>query len=98
MSASLTTRHLRLVANALHDRRDHPGVVRPIDTGDTEADGGRTDVAVADGLLHDAMEHLLDLELADRLEVRPRTACFGDQDAVVVGELAHRLGAAGVKA
>ena len=59
---------------------------------------GRDDVAVADGLLHHLMEDLLDLELADRLQVGAAAARFREDLAVLVRELADRLGAAGVDA
>ena len=44
-------------------------VSRPIDAGDTEADGVRRDVAVAERLVHHPMQDLLDLELAHDLQV-----------------------------
>ena len=71
-------------------------IVRPIDAGDAEADRDRAHVERADGLLHHVVEDLLDFELADRLEVRAAAARFGDHRAVLVGEEADGLGAAGV--
>ena len=88
--------HPRLVADAPHDPAHHARIVRPIDPGDAETDRGRTNVEVADGLFHDVMEDLLDLELADRLEIGAASPCFSEDFAVVVRELAHRLGAARV--
>ena len=43
-----------------------------------------------------SMENLLDLELTDRLEVGAGGPRFGDDGAVLVRQLADRLGAAGI--
>ena len=55
-----------------------------------------TIAAVADRLFHDVMENLLDLELADRLQVGAAAARFGEDATRVVRQLADRLGAAGI--
>ena len=68
-SASLTT-STRLVANPRMIAPRNGGVIRPIDAGRSRADRRRHDVAIADGLVHDGMEDLLDLELPHRLEIR----------------------------
>ena len=57
-------------------------IVRPIDAGDAEADRRGPDVAVADRFLHHVVEDLLDLELADRLQVRAAAARFADHSPV----------------
>ena len=88
--------HARLVADALHDPLDDRGIVRTVDPGDAQADGGRANVEAADRLLHHVVEHLLDFELADRLQVGAAAARLGDHRAVLVGQEADGLGAARV--
>jgi hypothetical protein len=44
------------------------------------------------------MQHLLESELASRVEIRARTASFRDDPAALVGEQTHRLRAAGIDA
>jgi hypothetical protein len=73
-------------------------IVRAIDAGNAEADGCRAHVTIADGVVHDLMEHLFDLELADGLQVGATAARFGQHLAVLVGELADCLGSTGVDA
>ena len=76
----------------------HARVVRPIDAGDAEADRGRAIVEIADRLLHHLVEDLLDLELADGLQVRAAAARLRQHLAALVGELTDRLGPARVDA
>ena len=92
-SASLTTSVARLVADPAHDAADGVGIRRPIDAGDTEADRGGRDIMVRHRGFHDAVQHFLDLELPDRLQVRSAAACFGDDVALIVREQTDGLGA-----
>ena len=85
-------------ADAPHDPRDDDRVFRTIDAGDAEADRRRHDAALADRLLHDVVQDLLDLQLAGRLQVGAARRALGDERAVFVRELAHRLRAARVDA
>jgi hypothetical protein len=50
----------------------------------------------ADRFGHDVVQHLLDLQLPGSLQVRPRAAGLGDERSILVGEVAHGLGAASV--
>jgi CubicO group peptidase (beta-lactamase class C family) len=83
---------------APHDAANGRGVRLPIDAGNAKANCGWLDVAVPDRLLHDAMQHLLDFELARGLEVGSATARFGDEVASLVGKETHRLRSARVDA
>ena len=56
------------------------------------------DRALAERFLHHLVEDLLDLELADRLEIGAAAPGLGDHLAAAVGQLADGLGAAGVDA
>ena len=80
------------------DREHDSRIVGPVDPGDAEADAGRPDVEIADRLLHDVVEDLLDLELARRLQVGAAAAGLGQDVAVLVGQLTDGLGASGVDA
>ena len=97
-SASLTTSVRRLEADAPHDAAHGLGVGLAIDAGDAEADRRRLHIALAERRVHHRVEHLLDLELAGRLQVRAAAARLGDDAAVLVREQADGLGPAGIDA
>ena len=59
----------RLETNPPHDALNRLCVARSIDTGNPQANRVRTDVAGIECLLHDLVQHFLDLELAGGLEV-----------------------------
>ena len=52
--------------------------------------------ARADRFGHHIVQHLLDLQFAGGLKIRPRSSGLGDERAVLVRQVAHRLGAARV--
>ena len=58
-----------LVADPPHDAAITVAIVRPIDARDAQTDRRRYDAAFANRLVHHVVEHLLDFELAGRLEV-----------------------------
>ena len=97
-------RHQRVVhhegpgheADPPEDAADDSHVVVAIDPRDAEADRGRHALAIADGGVHDVVQHLLDLQLAGGLQVRARASRLRHNVAIEIGEQAHRLGAAGV--
>ena len=80
------------MADPFHDRADDREVARPIDARDPEADRRRDDRPVPDRVLHHPVQHLLDFELARRLQVRAAAARLGDDVALLVGQQADRLG------
>ena len=67
------------------------GILRAIDPGDAETDGGRANVAVANRGIHHVMQDFLDLELAGRLQVGAAAARFADDPSLLIGEQAHRF-------
>ena len=87
-----------LESDPFHDPANGFCVLRPIDARDAQADGLGPDLAIADCRLHDVVENLLHLELADRLQVGAAAARFGEDDAAFVRQQAHGLGTAGVDA
>ena len=62
----------RLVSDAAHDAENDRRVLRTVDAGDAEADGRRDDALIRHGFFHHRVQNLLELELADRLEIGPR--------------------------
>src|SRR5262249_58315852 len=66
----------RFVADPPHDAPDNAGVVRTIDARDAETDGAGNRVAIRERLFHHLVQDLLDLQLADGLEVRAAAARF----------------------
>ena len=88
----------RLVADAAHHRSHRPHLVVAVHAGDAQAHRGRRDGAVADRRLHHLMEHLLDVELAGRVEVRAAAASFRENGSAIVSEQTHGLGAARIDA
>ena len=86
------------MSDPAHDPAHRRRVVGTIHAGDAQTNRRRDDPAIAEGLLHHAIEDLLDFELAQRLEVGAAATRFGQDPAVGVGQLTDRLGAAGVDA
>ena len=70
--------------------RSTPAIPRQIAAG--------TIAAIADRLVHHVVQHLLDLQLAGRLQVGAAGARLGDERAVLVRELTDRLRAARIDA
>jgi hypothetical protein len=92
--------HQRVAAESepAHDPTHHLVIVSPIDAGDADTGRCRHDRSVAAGLLDQAMQDLLDLQLAMRLQVGAAAAALADDGAARVGEIAHRLRASGIDA
>src|SRR5262249_11545001 len=81
----------RLVADPPHDAPDNAGVVRTIDARDAETDGAGNRGAIRERLFHHLVQDLLDLQLADGLEVRAAAARFREDLAAPVREQADGL-------
>ncbi len=88
--------HRRLEADAAHDAGDDGVVVRAVDAGDAEADGGRRRPLAGQDAVHHLVEHFLDFELAQRLQVRAGPAGRRTHPSVAVGQQADGLGSSSV--
>jgi len=83
--------HARLEADALHDAAHDGMIVRPVDTGNSEADGGRDQISIAERLLHHLVQDLLHLQLSNRLQVGTGATRRRDHRSLPVSEEADRL-------
>ncbi len=72
-------------------------IVGPVDAGDAEADRRRHDAAFADCLVHHVVQHLLDGELSDRLQIGAAGTRGRDHRPLRIREQAHGLGATGIE-
>ena len=87
-----------LETEATHDAPHCCSIRLPVDACNAEADGGRLNVAIADRLLHYAMQHLLDFELARRLQVRAAASHLGDDATALVRQNTNGLRSARIDA
>src|SRR5690606_16176958 len=71
-------------------------VLLAVGPGDAEADGRHPDVALAERLLDQVVQGLLDGELAVGREVRPATPGARQDPSLAIGQQGFGLGAAGV--
>lgn len=88
----------RVVANPLHDALYDIGVRAPVHARHAEADGGRHDTSVAQHRVHHAVQHVLDRELSDGMQIRPGTVALAHDAGISRTEVTDRFGAAGVDA
>ena len=88
----------RLVADASHDAANDGRVVGAVGSGHAQADRRWHDGLARERPFHHLVQHLLDLELALRLQVRAGATSRGQDRARGISEQADGLRAAGVDA
>jgi hypothetical protein len=79
------------VAEPAHDRPRHPPVFDPIDAGHAEADRVGGSLQAAARLLHDVVQHLLDLQFRVHGEVRTVSAGLGQDLTLAICQQADSL-------
>ena len=87
-----------LVSDAAHDAANDGRVLRTVDAGDAEADGGGNGILLRHRFFHHGVQNLLELQLAHALEIGAGAFGRRHDPAFVVAQKANGLCAADVDA
>ena len=90
--------HMALESDALEHTRQHGLIVRTVRSRDPQSDSLGAESRPALGDFRNVVEHLFDLELPVRLQVRAAAQSGSDDVTGLIGQQGQSLGAAGVDA